>query len=136
MSGPPRLLSGGNPQIAKGHGDQPVRDWIAAAPGWKAEAAAWLDSLVEEAVPGVMRAVKWNSPLYGLDGRTWFMSFHAMNRYLKVAFHRGADLDPKPPVGSKQPQVRYVHIGETDRPDETQLLDWIQQAARLPGETI
>jgi hypothetical protein len=133
---PPRLLSGGNPQIPKGHGDEVVQAWIAAAPGWKADAAAWIDRLAGEAVPGVVRAVKWNSPLYGLDGATWFMSFHAMTAYLKVAFHRGVDLTPPLPVGSKQPHVRYVHIGEHDRPDEGQMVDWMRQAARLPGERM
>ena len=133
MTDTPRLLSGGNPQIAKGHGDAPVQAWIAAAPGWKSEAAARLDALITRPVPDVKKAVKWNSPLYGLDGRTWFLSFHAMTKYLKVAFHRGAELDPPPPVGSRQPLVRYLHVAEGEAVDEAHLADWIAQAARLPG---
>jgi len=136
MSEKPRLLSGGNPQIPLGHGDAPVQALIAAAPGWKSAAAARLDALIGKTVPGVVRAVKWNSPLYGLDGRTWFLSFHAFDRYLKVAFHNGADLSPPLPVGSKQPRVRYLHITEEDPGDADRLADWIAQAAKLPGEKM
>lgn len=135
-AGKPVLLSGGNPQIAKGYGDAPVQAWIAAAPGWKRGAAARLDRLIEKTVPKVTKAVKWNSPLYGLDGETWFLSFHAFDRYLKVAFHKGAQLDPPLPVGSKQKEVRYLHIHEDDPPDEARLADWIAQASRLPGERM
>ena len=132
----PRLLSGGNPQIAKGHGDAPVQAWIAAAPGWKGETGRRLDALIAAAVPGVRKAVKWNTPLYGVEEGTWFASFHAFDRYLKVAFFRGADLDPPPPVASKQKHVRYVHIHEDEPLDEAQLTDWIRQASRLPGERM
>jgi hypothetical protein len=132
----PVLLSGGNPQIAKGYGDAPVQAWIAAAPGWKSEAARRLDALIERTVPGVKKAVKWNTPMYGLEEGSWFASFHAFDRYLKVAFFRGASLDPPPPVGSKQKDVRYFHIHEDEPADQAQLADWIKQASRLPGERM
>ncbi len=132
----PTLLSGGNRQIPKGYGDAPVQAWIAAAPGWKGEAARRLDALVTGAVPGVNKAVKWNTPLYGVEEGTWFMSFHAFDRYLKVAFFRGAALDPVPPVASKQKDVRYFHIHENDPFDEARLADWVKQASRLPGERL
>lgn len=130
-----RLLAGGNPQIAKGHGDEPVRRYIAAMPGWKRALGARLDALIVRTVPEVRKAVKYNSPLYGLDGRTWFLSFHVFDRYLKVAFHRGASLVPPPPVGSKIPSTRYVHVAE-DGFDEVQLAAWVKQAAALPGEVL
>lgn len=128
-----KLLSGGNPQIAKGHGDVPVQAWIAAAPGWKGGVAARLDALIERAVPGVIKAVKWNTPLYGLEDGVWFASVHAFERYLKLGFFRGASLDPVPPVASKQKEVRYLHIHEDDPFDEAQLADWLKQASGLPG---
>lgn len=132
----PVLLSGGNPQIAKGYGDAPVQAYIAAMPGWKRDVGARLDALVEAAVPGVAKAVKWNSPLYGVEGQGWFLGVHVFARYVKLAFFRGAALDPLPPVGSKQPDVRYVHIHEDEVLDEAQLSDWIRQASRLPGERM
>lgn len=132
----PVLLSGGNPQIPKGHGDAPVQAWIAAAPGWKSDAARRLDALITRTVPGVRKAVKWNTPLYGLEEGAWFAGFHAFDRYLKLAFYRGASLDPVPPVGSKHKDVRYFHIHEGDPLDETRLADWILQASRLPGERM
>ena len=132
----PILLSGGNPQIAKGYGDAPVQAWIAAAPGWKSEAGRRLDALIERTVPGVKKAVKWNTPMYGLEEGCWFASFHAFDRYLKVAFFRGASLDPPPPVGSKHKDVRYFHIHEDEPVDEARLADWIKQASRLPGERM
>lgn len=132
----PVLLSGGNPQIAKGVGDGLVQAWIAAAPGWKSEAARRLDSLIERTVPGVTKAVKWNTPMYGVEEGVWFASFHAFDRYLKMAFFRGASLDPVPPVGSKQKDVRYFHIHQDEALDEAQLSDWIRQASRLPGERM
>lgn len=132
----PVLLSGGNPQIAKGFGDGPVRDYIAAMPGWKSRVGQWLDDLVVSTVPEVRKAVKWNSPLYGMDSETWFMSMHCMTKYVKVAFFRGAELDLPPPVESKLPRVRYVHIHEDDRPDEARFKAWIEQASRLPGEKM
>jgi hypothetical protein len=133
MTGKPKLLSGGNPQIPKGEGDAPVRAWIAAVPGWKSAAARRLDRLVEKTVPGVTKAVKWNSPFYGVDGHGWFLSFHVFTKYIKVTFFRGAQLDPLPPVGSKDPNTRYVHIEEDKPVDEKQLADWIRQAAAIPG---
>ena len=137
MTDKPKLLSGGNPQIAKGYGEAPVKAWIAAAPGWKSEAGARLDALVTRTVPGVKKAVKWNSPLYGVEeGDVWFLSFHAMTKYLKVAFHAGAELKPPPPVGSKHPRIRYVHIGEDFDWSDPQLADWIAQASKLPGEKM
>ncbi len=132
----PKRLSGGNPRVPKGHGDAPVQAWIAAAPGWKGEIAGRLDALIEHTVPGVNKAVKWNTPLYGVEDGVWFVSFHAFDRYLKVAFFRGASLDPVPPVGSKQKDVRYFHIHEHDPFDEARLGDWLKQASRLPGEKM
>lgn len=129
----PVLLSGGNPQIAKAEGDAPVQAYIAAMPGWKSEAGRRLDSLIERVVPDVRKAVKWNSPLYGIEGQGFFLGVHCYARYIKLAFFRGAALDPLPPVGSKDPNTRYVHIHEEDGPDEAQLADWIRQAAALPG---
>jgi hypothetical protein len=132
----PTLLSGGNPQIAKGYGEAPVQAWIAAAPGWKRAAAARLDALITRTVPGVHKAVKWNTPLYGVEPGQYFAGFHAFDRYLKLSFFKGADLTPIPPVASKQAAVRYLHIHEDDAWDEAQLTDWIRQAAALPGEKM
>ncbi len=132
----PRLLSGGNPQIAKGYGDAPVQAWIAAAPGWERAAAARLDALVTGAVPGVRKAVKWNSPLYGAGDEGWFLSLHVFARYIKVAFLNGGSLEPPPPVASKHGSVRYLHVHEDEALDEAQLTDWIRQAAALPGEKM
>ena len=129
----PRLLSGGNPQIPKGEGDPPVQAYIAAVPGWKSAAARRLDKLVEKTVPGVNKAVKWNSPFYGVEGQGWFLSFHVFTKYIKVTFFRGAHLDPLPPVGSKDPNTRYVHIEEDHDWGDKQLADWIRQAAKIPG---
>ena len=132
----PVLLSGGNPQIAKGYGDAPVQAYIAAMPGWKSEVGQQLDALVAKVVPTVSKAVKWNSPLYGNDGDGWFLSFHCFDKYIKVAFFRGAELDPPPPVASKQAKVRYLHIHEGDTVDETRFSSWVEQASRLPGERM
>jgi hypothetical protein len=129
----PKLLSGDNPQIAKGDGDAPVQAYIAAIPGWKQDAARRLDALITRTVPGVRKAVKWNSPFYGVEGQGWFVSFHCFARYLKVAFFRGASLTPLPPVQSKDKNTRYVHVHEDDAPDEAQLAKWIRQASRVPG---
>ena len=128
-----KLLSGGNPQIPKGDGDAPVQAYIAAMPGWKSEAGRRLDKLVEKTVPGVRKAVKWNSPFYGVEGQGWFLSFHVFTRYIKLTFFRGAQLDPLPPVGSKDPNTRYVHIEEDEPVDEAQFAEWIRQAAAIPG---
>ena len=133
----PVLLSGGNPQIAKGHGDAPVQAWIAAAPGWKSDVSRRLDALIERTVPGVHKAVKWNSPLYAVkDDQCWFMSLHIFTNYIKVAFFRGAELDPLPPGASKQKHVRYLDIREDDPFDETRIAAWIRQASELPGERM
>lgn len=130
----PKLLAGGNPQIPLGYGEAPVQAWIAAAPGWKGEAGARIDALITEHVPGVRKAVKWNSPLYGApDREDWFLSFHAMSKYVKIAFHNGADLKPIPPVGSTQAKVRYAHWDEGKPFDEAAFVAWVQQAASLPG---
>ena len=133
--GAPRLLSGGNPQIPKGYGDEPVQAYIAALPGWKREAGARLDALIVKTVPDVQKAVKWNSPLYGLKDQGWFLGLHVFTRYIKLAFFRGGDLDP-PPVASKAGATRYLHIHEDEALDEAQLADWITHASRLPGERM
>ncbi|ARM12708.1 MULTISPECIES: DUF1801 domain-containing protein [Rhizobium] len=132
----PRLLSGGNPQIAKGHGDAPVQAYIAAMPGWKGEIGRRLDMIITGAVPGVSKAVKWNSPFYGIEGQGWFLGVHCFTKYVKVAFFRGTLLDPPPPGASKQKDVRYLDIRENDEIDEAQLTDWVKQASRLPGERM
>ena len=132
----PVLLSGGNPQIAKGDGDTPVQAYIAAMPGWKSEVGRRLDALIVGAVPGVRKAVKWNSPFYGVEDRNWFLSFHCFNAYIKVAFFRGAALSPAPPGQSKQKEVRYLDIHEDDPFDDVQFADWVKQASRLPGERL
>ncbi len=136
MTKEPVLLSGGNPQIAKGFGDAPVQDYIAAMPGWKQDVGRRLDDLIVTALPAVEKAVKWNSPLYGVERGLWFLSFHCMTRYIKVAFFRGAELQPIPPEPSKQPLVRYLHIPEDGRFDTAQFTDWVMQASRLPGEKM
>jgi len=133
MTDAPRLLSGGNPQIPKGYGDEPVQAWIEATPGWKQPLARRLDALIVEVVPGVARAVKWNSPFYGVVPGEWFVSLHGYAKYVKVAFFRGASLEPMPPGTSKQAEVRYLDIRETDVLDEARFKDWIKQAAALPG---
>jgi hypothetical protein len=130
------LLSGGNPQIAKGYGDEPVQAYIAAMPGWKSAVGKRLDAIVEKAVPGVEKAVKWNSPFYGVGKGNWFLSFHVFEKYIKVAFFRGAQISPQPPVSSKQEDVRYFHIHEDDELDEKQFADWVKQASKLPGEKM
>jgi hypothetical protein len=127
------LLSGGNPQIAKGEGDAPVQAYIAAMPGWKRGAGEWLDALIVRTLPDVAKAVKWNSPFYGMPGQGWFLSLHCYNRYIKVAFFTGAALEPMPPVSSKGGEVRYLHIHEGELPDEAQMADWLRQAAAIPG---
>lgn len=131
-----RLLSGGNPQIPKGYGDAPVQAWIEASPGWKRDAARRLDAVITRTVPDARKAVKWNSPMYGMEEGCWFVGLHGFDRYIKVAFFKGAGLDPLPPVGSKQRDVRYFHLHEDDALDEDQFADWIRQASRLPGEKM
>jgi hypothetical protein len=129
----PRLLSGGNPQIAKGEGEAPVQAYLAAMPGWKREVGLRLDAIVARAVPGVRKAVKWNSPFYGVEGAGWFLSFHCFEKYVKVTFFRGAELSPPPPGPSKQKDVRYLDIRQGEALDEPQIADWARQAAALPG---
>ncbi|QOZ34977.1 DUF1801 domain-containing protein [Bradyrhizobium sp. CCBAU 53421] len=132
----PRLLSGGNPQIAKGYGDSPVQAYIAAMPGWKRDIGRKLDGLIVRTIPGVHKAVKWNSPLYGMDGQGWFLGIHVLTRYVKVAFFRGASLHPVPPGESKQQHTRYLHLHENDEIDEAQFTAWVKQASQLPGERM
>jgi hypothetical protein len=127
------LLSGGNPQIAKAAGDPPVQAYIAAMPGWKRALGQRLDALIVRSVPNVRKAVKWNSPFYGVDGQGWFLSFHVFTRYVKVTFFRGSSLDPLPPGASKQKDVRHLDIHEGDDLDEAQLETWVKQAAATPG---
>jgi hypothetical protein len=132
----PILLSGGNPQIPKGYGDAPVQAYIAAMPGWKSEVGRRLDALIVRTVPGVRKAVKWNSPFYGVEEGSWFLSFHCFTRYVKVTFLRGASLDPLPPGESKHRHVRYLDIHEDDQLDEARFTDWVKQASELPGERM
>ena len=132
----PKLLAGGNPQIPKGDGDGPVQDYIAAMPGWKRGVGRSLDALVERSVPGVRKAVRWNSPFYGVEGRGWFLSFHCFTKYVKVTFLNGASLRPVPPVASKHEVVRYFHVHEGDELDEGVWESWLEQASRLPGEGL
>lgn len=132
----PRLLAGGNPQIPKGEGDAPVQDYLDAMPGWKRDAGRRLDALITRTVPHVHKAVKWNSPLYGIAGDGWFLSFHCYDRYIKVAFFRGTSLRPMPPVASKTPHTRYLHVGEDGELDAARFTDWVEQASRLPGERM
>jgi hypothetical protein len=127
------LLSGGNPQIAKADGDAPVQAYIAAMPGWKREAGRRLDALIVRTVPGVRKAVKWNSPLYGVEGQGFFLGFHCMTKYIKVAFFRGMSLDPLPPVESRSKDTRYLHIYEDGELDEELAGRWVRQASELPG---
>ncbi len=131
-----KLLSGGNPQIAKGYGEAPVRAYIAAMPGWKSGVGKLIDTLVTRTVPGVRKAVKWNSPFYGIEDDAWFVSYHCFTRYVKVTFFQGASLHPPPPVASKHAQVRYLHIHEDEELDEDQFADWLMQASQLPGERM
>ncbi len=132
----PVLLSGGNPQIPKGDGDESVQAYIEAMPDWKREVGRKLDALIERTVPGVCKTVRWNSPFYGVEGQGWFLSYHCFTRYVKVTFLRGTLLDPPPPEKSKHEEVRYFHIHEDDDVDEKLLSDWIRQASEQPGEKL
>lgn len=132
----PVLLTGGNPQIAKAHGDAPVRSYIAAMPGWKSGLGKRLDALIARTVPGVKKAVKWNTPLYGMEGEDWFLGFNCCTKYIKVAFFRGTSLRPVFPVASKRPDTRCFHIHDDDRLDEVQFARWVKQASELPGERM
>lgn len=135
QSGEAVLLSGGNPQIAMGYGDAPVQAYIAAMPGWKSDIGRRLDTLIERIVPGVSKAVKWNSPFYGIEEGVWFLSFHCFTKYVKVTFFRGVALRPSPPGESKHKEVRYLDIYEGQL-DEEQVADWVKQASKLPGERL
>ena len=132
----PVLLAGGNPRVAKADGDAPVQAYIAAMPGWKRDVGRRLDALIGRTVPGVAKAVKWNSPFYGIEDQVWFLSFHCFAKYIKVAFFRGASLRPVPPGPSRQKDVRYLDIHENDEFDEAQFAAWVKQASRLPGERM
>lgn len=129
----PVLLSGGNPQIAKADGDAPVQAYIAAMPGWKSDVGRRLDAIIVRAIPDVRKAVRWNAPFYGVEGRGWFLNFHCFTKYVKVAFFNGASLDPLPPEASKDENVRYLNIYEDGRFDEAQFAAWVKQAGELPG---
>ena len=133
--GGPKLLSGGNPQIPKGYGDAPVAAYIAAMPGWKQDIGKRLDAIIAHEVLGVEKAVKWNSPFYGVEKDSWFASFHCFTNYVKVSFFRGSSLDPVPAGSSKHPEVRYYDVREGAL-DEAQFADWVRQASRLPGEKM
>lgn len=135
QAGGPRVLAGGNPQIPKGEGDGPVQAYIDAMPGWKSDVGRHLDALIEQAVPDVVKAVKWNQPMYGLEDRGFVASFRCFTRYIKLTFFRGAELDPLPPVAFQDPDARAFHISEDDDPDDQQLLRWFAQAATVPGWT-
>ena len=129
----PVLLSGGNPQIPKGDGEAPVKAYIEAMPGWKREVGEQLDTVITETIPEVRKAVRWNSPFYGTESNHWFLSFHCFTSYVKVAFLNGQSLDPLPPVDSRDENTRYLHIEEGGEVDRTQLAEWIQTAAAIPG---
>ena len=132
----PKLLAGGNPQIPKGEGDAPVQAYIAAMPGWKSDVGRRIDELIVRTVPDVSKAVKWNSPMYGIEGQGWFLGIHTFTNYVKLAFFRGTSLRPLPPGESKQENTRYLDIREEDELDEAQLADWFKQASEMPGEKL
>lgn len=132
----PTLLSGGNPQIAKADGDAPVEAYLAAMPGWKRDVGRLIDTLIVRTVPNVRKAVRWNSPFYGIEGRGWFLSFHCFAKYVKVTFLRGTSLRPLPPGESRHKEVRYLDIREDEEVDEKLLASWITQASRLPGDPL
>ena len=129
----PTLLAGGNPQIAKADGEAPVQAYIAAMPGWKRDVGRRLDALVTRRVRGVRKAVKWNSPMYGVEGQGWFLSFHTFTNYVKVTFFRGTSLRPVPPGASKHKEVRYLDIRENEQLDDKQMAAWLRQASAMPG---
>ena len=127
------LLSGGNPQIPKGDGDAVVQAYIAAMPEWKSTIGKQLDRLIEQTVPQVRKVIRWNSPFYGVEGQGYFISYHVFAKYVKVCFIKGKSLKPLPPIDSKDPHARYLHIHENDALDVKQLAAWIKQAAAIPG---
>ena len=126
VAGKPARLAGGNPQIAKADGDAPVQAYIAAMPGWKRDVGRRLDALIVRTVPGVRKAVKWNSPFYGVEGQDWFLGIHCFTKYVKVGFFRGTLLRPVPPGESKSKDTRYLDIHEDDPLDEAQLAAWVK----------
>jgi hypothetical protein len=132
----PRLLAGGNPQIAKADGDVPVQAYIAALPGWKRDVGHRLDALIVRAIPGVRKAVKWNSPLYGIEGQGWLLGLHVFAKYVKVAFFAGTSLRPVPPCNSTSKSTRYLDIREDESLDEAQFVAWVKQAGKLPGQRM
>ena len=132
----PKLLSGGNPQIPKGDGDGPVSEYLAAMPGWRQVVGKKLDEITARVVPGVQKAVRWNTPFYGVEGQGWFLGFHCLTKYVKVSFLNGASLDPLPPIAAKHEKVRYFHIFENEEFDEELLAGWIRQASILPGQDL
>lgn len=129
-----KLLSGGNPQIPKGDGDEPVQAYLDAMPGWKGRIGRHLDDLVREVVPGARRAVRWNSPFYGIEGNGWFLSLHCFTSYVKVTWLNGSHLEPPPPGTSKHEHVRYLDIAQDDDMDDDQIRDWLRQASSIPGD--
>ena len=132
----PVLLSGGNPQIPKGDGEAPVEAYLSAMPGWKQDVGRLLDSIIVATVPDVRKAVRWNSPFYGVEGQGWFASYHCFTKYIKVTFLNGGALEPPPPVASKHDDVRYLHVSEGEPLDRAQFTEWIRQAAAMPGEDL
>jgi hypothetical protein len=136
VSAKPKLLSGGNPQIPKGDGDAPVQAYIGAMPDWKGDVGRRLDALITRIVANVRKAVRWNSPFYGVEGHGWFLSFHCFTKYVQVTFLRGTSLRPLPPVESKHTNVRYFNIRVDDQLDEKLLASWIEQASELPGDPL
>jgi hypothetical protein len=132
----PVLLAGGNPQIARAEGDAAVQAYIAAMPDWKSDVGRRLDALIVRAVPDVSKAIKWNSPLYGVEGRGWFLGLHCFTKYVKVAFFRGTSLRPVPPGGSRSKETRYLDITKDDLFDEARFAAWVKQASQLPGQPM
>jgi hypothetical protein len=132
-AGPAKLLTGGNPQIAKGDGDAPVQTYISAMPGWKSDVGRRLDGLITSQLPNVHKAVRWNSPFYGIEGNGWLVSFHVLSRHVQLNFFCGSSLDPVPPGKGKDPNARWINIAEGDRLDEEQITAWLKQATHLRG---
>ncbi|MEV1129446.1 DUF1801 domain-containing protein [Agromyces sp. NPDC049794] len=132
----PRLLAGGNPQIPKGDGEEPVNAYLRAMPGWKQDVGQRLHDLIVKTVPDVRMAVRWNSPYYGVEGNGWFLSYHCFTRYVRVTWLNGSSLDPPPPGESKHEHVRYLDLHEDDEFDDERIASWIRQASELPGDEL
>ncbi|MEM7626670.1 MAG: DUF1801 domain-containing protein [Planctomycetota bacterium] len=135
-SSKPKLLSGGNPQIAKADGNEPVQAYIEAMPGWKRDVGRWLDNVVTDAVPHVRKAVRWNTPFFGIEGQGWFLSCHCFTKHVKISFLNAGCLQPPPPESSKYEQVRSIHVREQDVPDSKQMTAWVKQASKAPGDNL